>query len=198
LTVYNNINRLEELCSSQGVSPSTYKLLQDKKNKIDSFTRSLSYGNISYDTRIAMVSDMKKEKIKFVDTMHSRSIWYNEKMDLWCTKVYIREKEGDNYRKVLRRKTAKTREKLYEALYEFYSEEGNSLIMKDLFRDTLPRIAGRMGTISDVTRKEYSRLWNKYWLGRIGERELTGITGIEWRKLFTEVITENNMTKKQF
>lgn len=193
-----NSDSFEVMCSNMAVPASLYQSLLSGKAKIASFRQALSYDNISYDTRIAMVSDMKKEKIKFVNAMHTKSIWYSDKMDLWCTKVYVREKDGDTYKKVLRRKTAKTREKLYEALYDFYSGEGHSLIMKDLFKETLPQITGRMGIISDVTRKEYSRLWNKIWLPRIGDRELTGINGLEWRKLFTEVITENNMTKKQF
>lgn len=92
---------------------------------------------------------MKKEKKQFVDSLHTRSIWFNEPMGLWCTKVYMTEKDGDTCKKVLRRKTAKTKEKLYDLLYDFYSCSGSSFTMKDLFRRTLPQISGRRGTYTD-------------------------------------------------
>lgn len=193
-----NRNSFDNICFSQAVSPALRENLLKQMRKIDSFRKILTYDNISYDTRIAILSDMKDEKKLFVDSVHTRSIWFNEKMELWCTKIHVVEKDGDTYKKVLRRKTAKTKEKLYDSLYEFYSGTRINITMSDLYQETLPQIAGRMGAISDVTRKEYSRMWNKFWLPRIGDKKIADISAAEWRSLFVSVITENSMTKKQF
>lgn len=164
--------------------------LKNQRKYIANLQFTLTYDNIDEASWTAISTLIKKEKHRFVDQIHTGSIWFQEGKALWVTK--IRTEQGEKYI------YCKTKAGMYDKLYELYGGPIESITMQMLFERTLPQIRGRNGRISDNTRQEYFRLWNKYWKDVIGNQKVNDITRAGWRMIFEDVVKENNLTKKQF
>ena len=161
---------------------------------IEVLSKSLSDDTMSDAERTATSTLITAKKKAYVDAIHTRKINdHKGKRAIWWTKIQV---EG---KKELQQITGSTEEILYEKLYAFYSEERVSLILKDLYAQVMPNLSGRRGRVSDKTKQEYARFWNKYFADDpIAEKKITEISTGEWQKLFARIIETDNLTEKKF
>ena len=134
------------------------------------------------------------KKKAYVDAIHKRKINdHKGTRELWWTKVTV---EG---KKEPQQITGKTKEILYEKLYRFYTEEQDSLVLEDLYKQIMPNLSGRRGKVSDKTKQEYARFWNKYYESDpIAAKKINVITTLEWQKFFAGIIEADNLSEKEF
>ena len=130
----------------------------------------------------------------YVDTIHKRTINdHKGNRKLWWTKVKVEGKKEPV------QITGKTEEILYEKLYLFYAEKQTSLILQDLYKLIMPNLSGKRGNVSDKTKREYARFWNKYFANDpIAAKQVPHITQSEWQKLFAKIIEEGDLSEKEF
>lgn len=168
--------------------------LLQMQETITALCRSLADDTMSDAERTATGTLITAKKKAYVDAIHKRKINdHKGTRKLWWTKVTV---EG---KKEPQQITGTTEEILYEKLYRFYTEEQDSLVLTDLYRQIMPNLSGRRGKVSDKTKQEYARFWNKYFeADPISEKKINEITTLEWQKFFVGIIEADNLSEKEF
>ena len=160
----------------------------DEIDRIQNLQIALLSDTLDSESRVNYEQMLKKEMEGFVNSVHSTSIWFRESRSLWCTKI----KYDGKFKTI----TAKSKEELIQKLYLFYTGEGQSTVMQDLYPKMLNY---KKLSVTEKTLKEYAHLWKKYVQpSRAASWDLKKIPFKVWRIFFTGLIVDNHMSRKSF
>lgn len=168
------------------------------KKEIGKLKAVLECDNIAEGTWAIVNEEMAKHKRSYVKAVHHKGIWYDQKRELWTTNLFIKKEVNGKQIGENRKITSKTQKGLYDKLYEHYTHTGQIMTWQNVFENALPSICGRNGRVSDNTKQEHARLWNKYWKDAIGDSYIKDVSARDWRELLEKTVIKNDMTRKQF